>query len=103
MNEKPTMMVASGTSEAIVFDRLKIKRQINMMNISAVQINTASSFATMEPRSCYTFLECCCGKRLCWVSSPSNSPSKLFAPDKFFELLHASRVSIGLHSHPYQI
>lgn len=58
MNENPRMMVASGTREASVFDRLKIKRQINIMNINATDISTASSFATMELKSCHASLSC---------------------------------------------
>lgn len=54
-------MVASGTREASVFDRLKISRHTKIMNISATDISTASSFATIELTSCY-ILNCEGGK-----------------------------------------
>jgi len=50
MNEKPRMIVANGTSEEIVFP-LKMSKQMNMMTIIAMQIKTASSFATIESTS----------------------------------------------------
>jgi hypothetical protein len=48
MNENPRMIVARGTNEARVFDRLKMSRQTKMMMTRAMDINTASSLATME-------------------------------------------------------
>ena len=51
MKEKPTMMVASGTSDAIVLLRLKMSKQMNTRSISTTAIKTASSLATAEPTS----------------------------------------------------
>ena len=51
MNEKPTMIVASGTSDAIVLLRLKMSRQMKMKIRIATESRTASSFATAEPTS----------------------------------------------------
>ena len=51
MNEKPTMIVASGTREAIVLLRLKMSRQMKMKMSSTTAIKTASSLPTAEPTS----------------------------------------------------
>lgn len=50
MKEKPRMIVANGTRDEMVFP-LKISKQMNMMMIIAMQIRTASSFATIESTS----------------------------------------------------
>ena len=50
-NENPRTTVASGTKEAKVFDRLKIRRHKKMMMTRATHSSTASSLATIEPTS----------------------------------------------------
>lgn len=52
MNEKPKMIVASGTSEVRVFCGLKIRRQMKMITMRTTQIKTASNLATIESTSC---------------------------------------------------
>ena len=51
MNEKPTMIVASGTSDARVLLRLKMSKQMKIKMMSTTASKTASSFATAEPTS----------------------------------------------------
>ena len=51
MNEKPTMMVASGTSDASVLLLLKMSIQMKMSTIATTARHTASSFATADPTS----------------------------------------------------
>jgi len=51
MKEKPRMIVASGTRDARVLERLNMSRQTKMMITRAMQIRTASSFATIESTS----------------------------------------------------
>jgi hypothetical protein len=50
-NENPRTTVASGTKEARVFDRLKIRRHKKMIMTRATHSSTASSLATIEPTS----------------------------------------------------
>ena len=52
MNENPRMIVANGTKDATVFERLKISRQMKTMNMRATAISTASSLPTAELTSC---------------------------------------------------
>ena len=51
MNEKPSTIEASGTSEESVSVRLKIRRQTKMRSRSERKRSTASSFATVLPTS----------------------------------------------------
>lgn len=51
INENPRITVARGTRDASVFDRLKMSRQTKIMNTSATDTKTASSFATIESTS----------------------------------------------------
>jgi hypothetical protein len=50
-NENPRTTVASGTKEARVFDRLKIRRHKNRIMTRATHSSTASNLATIEPTS----------------------------------------------------
>lgn len=59
MNEKPRMIVASGTSDAMVSFLLKMSRQMKISTRSAQAMRTASSLATALPTSytmCHTAL-----------------------------------------------
>lgn len=51
MNEKPRMIVANGTSDAMVSFLLKMSRQMKIRTRSTQVISTASNFATAEPTS----------------------------------------------------
>ena len=51
MNEKPRMIVASGTRDVRVFCRLKTSRAMKMMAMTATDKRTQSSFATIESTS----------------------------------------------------
>lgn len=51
MNEKPTIMDASGTSDAIVSFLLKMSKQMKMKIIKIAPRSTASSFATADDTS----------------------------------------------------
>ena len=51
MKEKPTMIVASGTRDAIVLLRLKMSKQMKIKINPTTDIMTASSLPTAEPTS----------------------------------------------------
>ena len=51
MNEKPKIIVANGTRDAIVFFRLKTSRQTKRMATTVIDKRTPSSFATIESTS----------------------------------------------------
>ena len=55
IKEKPTIIVASGTRDARVFLRLKISRQMKTKIKATTESMTASSLATAEPTSYYTY------------------------------------------------
>lgn len=52
MNENPTMIEASGTSDAIVSCVLKMSKQMKMNTISITPMSTASNFPTADETSC---------------------------------------------------
>ena len=54
MNEKPRMIVASGTRDVRVLFRLKTSRATKMMAMTATDKRTPSNFATIESTSCRT-------------------------------------------------
>ena len=101
MNEKPKIMVASGTRDASVLLLLNIRRQTKTMPTSATQRRTASSFATTELTSCKNLSSTYFGtsKTVIWPSSWKSEPS---APGRFFARLPASLSCWCHRCHPYQ-
>ena len=102
MKEKPRMIVANGTSDAIVSLLLKMRSAMKVKTTSTQATKTASNFATALPTSCpwdkYK-------NRDTWyvTNVPSSWPSTPFSPGKFSGQPRASPFSRYLRSRPCRI